>query len=116
MATPIDQISRMVGARPASSMIVEYYSVDTRPVKTETVGRPDIIEGQPETDDPKAFLLHTKNDRLFAPTETILIPSVLVGNNDKPKEPLVVYVEEVIGGASGGLRVFETEFHKTGLL
>lgn len=28
MATPVDQISRMVGARAASSMIVEYYLVD----------------------------------------------------------------------------------------
>ncbi len=31
MATPIDQISRMVGARRAKSMIVDYYSVDTKP-------------------------------------------------------------------------------------
>lgn len=112
MATPVDQISRMVGARPASSMVVEYYSVDTRPVKSESVGQPGIIDGQPETDDPKAFMLHTKNDRLFAPTETILMPTVLVGEDNKPQEPLVVYVEEVIGGAAGGLRVIPLNMPK----
>lgn len=51
MATPIDQISRMVGARPVSSMKVEYYSVDTRPVETVVKGSiqevEDIAEDQP---------------------------------------------------------------------
>lgn len=111
MATPIDQISRMVGARHASSMIVEYYSVDTRPVSSNSLGEPDIIDGQPETDDPKAFILHTKNDRLFAPTETILMPTVLVGDKEL-REPLVVYVEEVISGAAGGLRVIPLNMSK----
>ena len=31
MATPIDQLSRWAGAKKAGSMIVDYYSVDTRP-------------------------------------------------------------------------------------
>ena len=30
MSTPIDQISRCAGARGAKSMVVEYYSVDTK--------------------------------------------------------------------------------------
>ena len=34
MATPVDQISRMVGSRPASSMIVDYYSVDSKAPET----------------------------------------------------------------------------------
>ena len=33
-ATPLDQISRMVGARMAKSMKVDYYSVDTKPGKS----------------------------------------------------------------------------------
>ncbi|MBQ6938555.1 MAG: hypothetical protein IJN35_01780, partial [Muribaculaceae bacterium] len=31
MATPLDQISRFKGARKSGSMIVDYYSVDTKP-------------------------------------------------------------------------------------
>lgn len=33
MSTPIDQISRYKGARKSGSMIVDYYSVDTKPTK-----------------------------------------------------------------------------------
>ena len=33
-STPLDQISRMVGARRAGSMKVDYYSVDTKPGST----------------------------------------------------------------------------------
>ena len=34
MSTPIDQLSRWNGSRKASSMIVDYYSVDVRPTKS----------------------------------------------------------------------------------
>ena len=34
MSTPIDQLSRWNGARKASSMIVDYYSVDVKPTKS----------------------------------------------------------------------------------
>lgn len=49
MATPIDQISRMVGARNAKSMVVEYYSVDTKGVsarsKSMTASEESDVEG-----------------------------------------------------------------------
>ena len=35
MATPLDQISRLGGARNAKSMEVDYYSVDSLPGQTE---------------------------------------------------------------------------------
>ena len=34
MSTPIDQLSRWNGSRKASSMIVDYYSVDVKPTKS----------------------------------------------------------------------------------
>ncbi len=40
MATPVDQISRMIGARHSSSMIVEYYSVDTKAQTVKVTGTP----------------------------------------------------------------------------
>ena len=36
MSTPIDQISRHAGSRKAGAMIVDYYSVDTKPTKAVT--------------------------------------------------------------------------------
>lgn len=35
MATPIDQLSRWAGAKKSGSMVVDYYSVDTRPTSTK---------------------------------------------------------------------------------
>lgn len=35
MSTPIDQISRYAGARKSGSMVVDYYSVDTKPTTTK---------------------------------------------------------------------------------
>ena len=37
MSTPIDQISRLKGARKAGSMIVDYYSVDMKPTRVKLV-------------------------------------------------------------------------------
>ena len=31
MSTPIDQISRFAGSKHSGSMVVDYYSVDTKP-------------------------------------------------------------------------------------
>lgn len=74
MATPIDQISRMVGARNAKSMVVEYYSVDSKAVssrsKSMTAGTDGDMAGL------AIYLLKTDNDNLFSATETILVPSV----------------------------------------
>lgn len=74
MATPVDQISRMVGARNAKSMVVEYYSVDSKGVsarsKSITASEDDDVEGM------TTYLLKTDNDNIFSVTETILVPSI----------------------------------------
>ncbi|MGN1264661.1 MAG: hypothetical protein ACI4UL_02485, partial [Muribaculaceae bacterium] len=36
MATPIDQLSRLAGAKHSGSMVVDYYNVDTKPTSTTT--------------------------------------------------------------------------------
>ncbi|MCM1292514.1 MAG: DUF5309 family protein [Bacteroides sp.] len=105
MATPIDQISRMIGARSASSMVVDYYSVDTRPISSTIVGTAENIEGIPENQFPRPFMIHTANDRLFAATETLMFPGLHAGKTKSACEPLVVYVQEVVTGYNPGLRV-----------
>ena len=42
MSTPIDQISRFASNRKAGSMVVDYYSVDTRP-STFRIKRRDAV-------------------------------------------------------------------------
>lgn len=74
MATPVDQISRMVGARNAKSMVVEYYSVDSKGVsarvKSIAASTDEDVEGM------ASYLLKTDNDAIFSVTETILVPAV----------------------------------------
>lgn len=89
MATPVDQISRYADARHAGSMVVEYYSVDTKPVEAK------IISIAPGVKNERAGIttadVHTDNDDIFEPSETIMVPDVL---NKDGGEPLVLYVVE----------------------
>ncbi len=103
MATPIDQISRMVGSRPASSMKVEYYSVDTRPMESTVKGSIRNVADIP-SDQPPTFIVTTANDRLFAPTDTVLFPDVMV-TTASGRESLTCYVSEVLSGSDSGLKL-----------
>ncbi len=99
MATPIDQISRMIGSRPASSMIVEYYSVDTRPMSAKVKTAPTAFDSA----DNKTFTLATDNDRIFAPTDTLLFPQITVTTDSGKEHPLILYV--VDNNISSGMKV-----------
>lgn len=105
MATPVDQISRMVGARSASSMIVEYYSVDTRPSASTLKAAPETAADGATPDGHQMFVIHTANDRLFAPSETLILPEITVEKSDGSKESVIFYVNERITGTTGGLKV-----------
>lgn len=80
MSTPVDQISRMVGARKAKSMIVEYYSVDSKGVSARSVSMTASAE---VCNDSVVYLLKTNNNDLFSATETILVPGVNAEDADK---------------------------------
>lgn len=99
MATPIDQISRWAGTRSASSMIVDYYSVDTK--ASSTTMKSDYEESQDTSAQYQQGIIMTNDDSLFETSETILLPDI---KNTKSNEPLVLYV---LGrGADGhGVRV-----------
>ncbi len=89
MATPVDQISRMVGARPASSMVVDYYSVDCKAPETSLSGAITKIAGG-KYSDYQTYSLKVADPDMIAVTETLLVPSVLSGESGE--EPLVLYV------------------------
>lgn len=102
-ATPIDQISRMVGARRAKSMIVDYYSVDTKPCSTT------FTEGATDTgktfDNHRILSVKTANDRIFSPTETLLVPALPGYDGNKVSGSLVLYVVSGASDSTPGLQV-----------
>ncbi|MCF0213537.1 MAG: DUF5309 family protein [Muribaculaceae bacterium] len=88
-STPIDQISRLAGSRRAGSMVVDYYSVDTKP-DSATVQDEIIDYGVPSSPIP----MSTSNDAIFDASETILVPGVTT----QAGETLVFYVTERVPG------------------
>lgn len=99
-ATPVDQISRMIGSRKAGSMVVDFYSVDTKPslAIVEKVSR--LTGNQAMVTDHPCFRISTDHDEYFAPTETILLPDA-TGDNGQALE---LYVDSVVAN-NGGLDV-----------
>lgn len=91
-STPVDQISRCLGSRSCSSMTVEYYSVDAREAcdfldkkrLPGSITRSDIGNFTIE--------LEVTNSRIFAPTDTIMLPDVLVDGT-----PFTAYVAYISG-------------------
>lgn len=104
MSTPVDQISRMIGARPARSMKVEYYQVDTKPVQTTAKGA--MKRAGDKVGELPVLLLQTANDAMFAATETLLLPGV---DAEQSASGLVLYVLERMTDGTG-LRVLPVNF------
>ena len=69
MSTPIDQLSRHAGARSASSMTVEYYSVDTKRTETEVISDLDAASVVTDDDGNITISLRTGCDQIFDPSE-----------------------------------------------
>ena len=95
MATPIDQLSRLAGAKHSGSMVVDYYNVDTKP--TSTVITKAIVEPDPgfEADSDAKVLIHTANDAIFDVSDTILVQGVkgyAADGKTMSKSDLVLYV------------------------
>lgn len=97
MATPIDQLSRWAGAKHAGSMIVDYYSVDTRPTTTLTVSAFTGCTDDEGSDRFQKARLSTDNNDLFEASETILVKGVAGYQPDgktQSSQDLVLYVVE----------------------
>ncbi|MBQ9077607.1 MAG: DUF5309 family protein [Muribaculaceae bacterium] len=104
MSTPIDQLSRWAGARVCGSMVVDYYSVDTKPTTTSLAD--DYTETSATgTGGYPVAQIFTDQDEIFEPSETILVPEVQGYDADGVNYAgaLVLYV--VSKPESGGLNV-----------
>ena len=72
MATPIDQISRYGGSKHAGSMVVDFYSVDTKPTKAKLTVDIEAVSTASSGSQPTT-IIHSSNDEIFDPTDTILV-------------------------------------------
>lgn len=116
MATPIDQLSRWAGAKKAGSMIVDYYSVDTRPTVSK-VTKEHTWDGDSMGNN--VVQLKVENAEVFEPSETVLVKGVHGYEPDgqiESRHDLVLYVvgkDKSAGSLSviavNGLKDGETE-------
>ncbi len=96
MSTPLDQISRWGGSRPAGSMIVDYYSVDTKPTQSEISDPYENDGGEGE----QPVEISVKDALIFEPSETVLVPGV--DGKDKAGKSMGALVLYVVSRSSSG--------------
>lgn len=95
MSTPIDQLSRWAGARKASSMVVDYYSVDIKPTKATMSKAYTEPESGSATTAAQKVTIETSNNDIFEVSETILVQGVKGYESDgttQSKSDLVLYI------------------------
>lgn len=104
MATPVDQISRLIGARRSKSMVVEYYSVDSKAMQAKVTGA--MTDTEVDMGGLRIYELATDNNSLFAPSDTLLVPGLSgkAVSTGSPAPTLMLYVVDV-NSTSGKLKV-----------
>ena len=94
MSTPIDQISRCAGARPVRSMVVDYYSVDTKPTQARLSKSAQLDMSQQVV----KVNLNTDNDAIFGRSETLLLPNSFMMGPGGQLEAIRLYVTRTDAG------------------
>lgn len=92
-ATPVDQISRCIGARSCDAMTIEYLTSDVKPFRSVTTKQ--IATSFMLADDTGNYVIEidVADGCIFSPTDTVIFPSVYA-SLDK-KEALTAYVLSV---------------------
>ena len=99
MATPVDQLSRYAGAKRAGSMVVDYYSVDTRPTTALTTS---AWAGPGDTGSSRVqeASFTVDNPSVIEVSETVLVKGVPGYEADgvtPASQDLVLYIKEKDG-------------------
>ena len=94
MSTPIDQISRYAGSKHAGSMIVDYYSVDTKPTSATLSEDVEAVSEQGGDGSSPTVVIKTSNNDIFDPTDTILVQNTpgFDINGRENNQDLMLYV------------------------
>ena len=104
MSTPIDQISRYAGSKHSGSMVVDYYSVDTKPTMATLVSDITPVSTASNGSTPTA-VIHTDNDEIFDATDTILAKETSGYDSDGVTESEYDLVLYVLGRDQNGVTV-----------
>lgn len=82
-STPIDQISRIGGSRHASSMRVDYYSVDTKKTESELSEECDFSTNSASIgNNRRALTVKVVDSTIFDISETVLFPGIPDSNGN----------------------------------
>ncbi|MGM9804390.1 MAG: hypothetical protein ACI308_09470 [Muribaculaceae bacterium] len=94
MATPIDQLSRLAGAKRSGSMVVDYYNVDTKPTKCTLKTGIQISEDTDFNESHAHRYINTSNNAIFDVSDTILVKGTKGYKPDgsQSSQDLVLYV------------------------
>ncbi len=95
MSTPIDQISRYAGARKSGSMIVDYYSVDTKPTTTKMNSSYYEPEEVVVSSNHTRASLDVIDNSMFEVSDTIMVKGVQGYESDgvtQASSALILYV------------------------
>ena len=95
MATPVDQLSRLAGAKRCGSMVVDYYNVDTKPTKCTLKKAVTLPDDGVYMEEDVRRAISTSNDAVFDISDTILVKGVSGYNADgvtPSNSDLVLYV------------------------
>ena len=104
MSTPIDQISRYAGSKHSGSMVVDYYSVDTKPTMAKLTS--DVTEvNTASSGSIPTVVIHTDNDEIFDATDTILATETSGYESDGVTESEYDLVLYVLGRDQNGVTV-----------
>ena len=104
MSTPIDQISRYGGSKHAGSMVVDYYSVDTKPTVTKLAS--NVTENHTASNgSAPTSVIHTNNDEIFDATDTILVQGTPGYDGEDASESGQDLMLYVLGRDSNGVTV-----------
>jgi hypothetical protein len=95
MATPIDQLSRCAGARSCNAMKVDYYAVDVKPISAKLTSSIAHTDLDADENGVAILSLKTSQNTIFSPSETLLVPSLVVNKTDGTSDPVVLYVTSV---------------------
>lgn len=116
MATPVDQISRLIGARRSKSMIVDYYSVDSKAIGATMTGTLTDT-GVNHSSGRRIYEMGTDNNNLFAESDTLLVPGV-EGKSDSAGGVIPSLILYVLGvnATEGKIKVIAINYGEDGVL
>lgn len=83
-STPLDQISRMAKSRRCSSMVVQYYTVDTKKTESKLTAAASVSNMFEVSATVKAIKVKVADPSIFDESETVIFSGIKAHGSDRP--------------------------------